>query len=308
MKLFWIPFVIIFTCGSVALYYYAPMCSSTVVPYVPNWLKPQDPTLASTTLITNIVTATIVPKDSVKKTPPPIKKVILPEDESFVSPALEGIYYARASEHPGWGITFQKTPCYNDKGNHLGTIESGELLNCLKGKLTSSKGDLLECQPRSTTNAPLLIARKDAHFFTGDYTKLAAKQMQMLATYYQLNGKIIERRRKLLDESANMNPFFQSTKTAYAALTKNIEEAKELQQKLGTATDSKKMALDEQLRALKIKETSLKLAFEEAQKKFKDWRTLHAAQLPNADTDSTIKAWAAERQKLVSSLPGLAFP
>jgi hypothetical protein len=271
-------------------------------------MKPQDPTLASTTMVTNIVTATIVPKDRVKKTPPPTKKVVLPEDESFVSPALEGIYYARASEHPGWGITFQKTVCYNEKGNNLGTIEGGELLNCLKGKLTSSKGDLLECQPHSTTNAPLFIARKDAHFFTGDYTKLASKQIQMLTTYYQLNGKIVERRKKLLDDSANMNPFFQSTKTAYAALTKNIEEAKELQQKLGAATDSKKMALDEQLRALKVKETSLKLAFDEAQNKFKEWKARHAAQLPNADTDPTIRTWVAEKQKLVSSLPGLAFP
>lgn len=309
MKLFWIPFIIIFTCGSVALYTYAPMCSSTVVPYVPNWLKPQDPTLASTTMITNIVTATIVPKDRVKKTPPPTKKVVLPEDDSFVSPAMEGIYYARANEHPTWGITYQKTTYYNGKGAYQGLMTAGTLLNCLKGKLTSSKGELLECQPDSaiTTNSPIFIARKDAHFFTGDYNKLVAKQLEMLKDYYQLNGKISDRRKKLLDDGATLNPHFLASRAAYVALTENIEEASALQKKLATATDSKKMALDEALRALKIKETKLKATFDEEQKKFVEWKKAHANEIPNPDTDSMIKTWDAEKRKMITALPGLAF-
>lgn len=306
MKKFWIPFVLILISGTAAIYYYAPACSAMVMPYVPNWMKPQDPTLASTTFITNRVVATIVPKETPRKVPPK-KKEVLPEDDSFVSPALEGIYYARASEQPGWGVTHQKTPYYSGKGTYLGTIDSGEILTCLKGKLVSSKGDLLECQLRGSTNAPLLIARKDAHFFTGDYNKLAAKQIQMLASYYQLNGKIADRRRKLLEDGASMNPHFQSSRAAYVALTKNIDEAKLLQQQLATATDSKKMALDEQLRALKVKETGLKKEFEETQKNFVEWRTKHAAQLPNPETDPTMKTWMAEKQKMIAALPGLAF-
>lgn len=306
MKLFWIPFIVILLSGTATIYYYAPTCSATVMPYVPNWMKPQDPTLISTTITTNKVVGTILPKEPVQKDPPK-KTEVLPEDDSFVSPALEGIYYARSNEHPGWGVTYQETAFYNEKGAYLGVIPSGEILNCLKGKLASSKGDLIECQRSSSTNAPLLIARKDAYFFTGDYNKLAAKQVQMLATYYQLNGKITERRRKLLDEGANLNPHFQATRTALVALTQNIEAAKQLQQQLAGATGPKKMALDEQLRALKVKETGLKITFDETQKSFVAWKKQHLSELPNPETDPTIKAWYADKQKLISSLPGLAF-
>jgi hypothetical protein len=308
MKLFWIPFIIIFTSGSVALYHYAPMCSATVVPLVPNWMKPQDPTLASTTLITNRVVGTIIPKDPAHK-PPPKKKQVLPEDESFVSPALEGVFYARASEHPGWGITYQKTTYYNSKGAYQGLIAGGTLLNCLKEKLTSSKGELLECQPDSAikTNSPIFIARKDAHFFTGDYNKLVVKQLEMLKDYYLLNGKISDRRKKLMEDGATLNPHFLASRAAYVALTENIEEASALQKKLATATDSKKMALDEALRALKIKETKLKATFEEEQKKFVEWKKAHANEIPNPDMDSMIKTWDAEKKKMIAALPGLAF-
>ncbi len=306
MKLFWILFNVILFSGTASIYYYAPTYSATFMPYVPNWMKPQDPTLISTTYITNKIAVTILPK-----TPPQTdskkRKEVLPEDESFVSPALEGIYYARASEHPGWGITHQKTVYYNGKGVYLGTIPSGEILKCLKGKLSSSKGDLIECQPLSSTNAPLLIARKDAHFFTGDYNKLATKQVEMLITYYQLNGKIAERRRKLLDEGANLNPHFQASRAAYSELTKNIEDAKQLQQQISGATGQKKIQLDEQLRALKVKETGLKISFEENQKSFVAWKKQHASQLPNPETDPTIQSWHTDKQKLLAALPGLAF-
>lgn len=308
MKKFWILYFLLLVNGSAAIYLYAPLLTQTVMPFVPSYLKPEDPTLASTAVITNKVVATIVPKEPPKKNLPP-KKQVLPEDDSFVSPAMEGIYYARSNEHPAWGVTYQKTACYTAKGAYQGLMDGGILLNCLKGKLTSSKGDLVECQADSAvnTNSSVFIARKDAHFFTGDYNKLAAKQLEMLTEYYQLNGKIIERRKKLLDDSANLNPHFLTSRAAYLALTKNIEEASALQQQLATATDSKKMALDEQLRALKVKETGLKAAFDEAQKKFVEWKTKHAHELPNPETDSMMKTWVAEKKKLLPALPGLAF-
>ena len=306
MKKFWIPFVLILISGTTAIYCLAPRCSSVIMPFVPQWMKPQDPSLASTTFITNRVAATLLPKDPPPKAPP--KKIeVLPEDDSFVSPALEGIYYARANEHPGWGVTYQKTLYYNEKGTCLGTIDSGEILNCLTGKIASSKGALLECQPRGSTNAPLFVTRKDVHFFTGDYNKLAAKQIQMLVSYYQLTSKIAERRRKILEDGASLNPHFQASRAAYIALTKNIEEAKLLQQQQATATDSKKMALDEALRALKIKETGLRKTFDEIQNSFVEWKRQHASQIPNPETDATIKIWTAEKQKLIAGLPGLAF-
>jgi hypothetical protein len=306
MNKFWISFFVILASGTLALYYSAPLCSKHIMPFVPHWMKPHAPTLESTTPITHKTVETSLPQEPTRKIPKK-KKEVLPEDVSFVSPALEGIYYARSNEHPGWGVTYKKTPYYNEKGAHLGTIESGEIFSCLKVKFTSSKGDLLECLPRGSTNAPLLIARKDAYFFTGDYNKLAVKQLLLLTTYYQLSGKIAERRRKILEESADQNPYYQASRTAYLTLVKHIDEAKALQQQLAAATDSKKLALDEQLRALKVKETGLKKTFEEVQNNFVEWKIKNVSQLQNPDTDLTIKSLLADKQKLIDSLPGLAF-
>jgi len=308
MKKFWLLYILLVITGSMAIYLQAPLISEQIMPYVPSYLKPNDPSLAKTTYVTNTVVGTIVPKDPSEKNPPP-KKVVLPEAETFVSPAMEGIYFARSTEQPEWGVTHQETSYYNEKGANRGVLEGGEIFVCRKGKLSSSKGDLLECQLLSgpLTNSTLLLARKDAHFFTGDYTKLAKKQIEMLSEYYQLNMKLIERKKKLLEESAARNPYFQSSRTAYLALTKNIEEAKAAQQKLATATDSVKTALDEQLRAFKMKETPLKAAFEAEQKKFVEWKQLHAKELPNPDTDSQMKTWRDQKAKLIPALPGLAF-
>jgi hypothetical protein len=308
MKKFWLLYFLLFFSGSLAIYLKAPLISEEIMPYVPSCLKPNDPSLAKTTYITTTVAGTIVPKDPSEKKHPP-KKEVLPVEETIVSPALEGIYFARSTEQPEWGVTHQKTSFYNEKGANRGVLEGGEIFVCRKAKLSSSKGDILECQLLSgtLTNSPLFIARKDAHFFTGDYTKLAKKQIAMLREYYQLNMKLIERKKKLLEEGAARNPYFQSSRTAYLALSKNIEEAKATQQKLATATAAVKTALDEQLRAFKMKETPLKAAFDAEQKKFVEWKQLHASELPNPDTDSQMKAWRGQKAKLVSSLPGLAF-
>jgi hypothetical protein len=73
------------------------------------------------------------------------------------------------------------------------------------------------------------------------------------------------------------------------------------------AADNEEMPLDEALRGLKIKEAGLKKAFEEIQKSFVEWKTQHASQIPNPESDPTIKAWLADKQKMIAALPGLAF-
>lgn len=309
MKKFWLLYLLLFISGSLAIYLKAPLISEQIMPYVPSCLKPNDPSLAKTTYVTNTVVGTIVPKAPPSEQKQPPKKVVVPEDDAFVSPAMEGIYFARSSEQPAWGVTHQKTAFYNEKGANRGILEGGEVFTCRKGKLSSSRGEILECQLLSgtLTNSTLFIARKDAHFFTGDYTKLAKKQIEMLSEYYQLNVKLVERKKKLLEEGAVRNPYFQSSRTAYLALNKNIEEAKATQQKLATATDAVKTALDEQMRAFKMKETPLKAAFEAEQKKFVEWKQLHAKELPNPDTDSQMKIWRDQKAKLIPALPGLAY-
>jgi len=308
MKKFWLLYLLLFISGSMAIYLKAPLVSEAVMPYVPSFLKPQDTSLGTTTYVTNVVKGTVVPRDVPANKHPP-KKTGIPEDDSFVSPAMEGIYFARATESPTWGVTHQKTSVYTENGSYRGLLDGGHIFTVGKGKLTSSKGDLLECTPISGTftNGALLLARKDAHFFTGDYTKLAKKQIEMLSTYYQLNTKLIERRKKILEDAASRNPYFQSSRTAYLALNKNIDEAKVLQQEAAKATDAAKTLLDEQLRALKIKEVPLKATFEAEQKKFIGWKTAHARELPNPDTDSQMNTWKEEKSKLISGLPGLAF-
>lgn len=308
MKKFWILYTLLLLTGTMAIYLEVPLLTKTIMPYVPAYLKPNDPSLSPTTFVTNTVKATTVQQGTPAIKQPP-KKVELPEEETFVSPAMEGIYEALSNEHPTWGVTHQRTSYYTDKGVYRGLIEGGEIFTCLKKKLNSSKGDLLECQliAGPQTNGTFLIARKDAYFFTGDFRKLPKKQIETFREYYQLNAKLIERRKKLQEEGATQNPYFQTSRAAYTAMSKNAEEGKALLKKMSTTTNSEKAALDEQLRALKYKEAPLKAAFEAEQRKFVEWKKLHAKELPNPDTDLQMKTWRDQKEKLVPLLRGLAF-
>ena len=239
--------------------------------------------------------------------PPPVTPTKAPNDEE-PSPALVGIYPARSNELPGWGVTSHKIPYYKADGTYVGTVEGGVLFDCGK-TLTSSRGVMIECrfQQDDLPGDTFFIGRKDAQFFTSTYRKLSKSRVQALKQYYALNGKIEARRTEIMEKGANQNPYFAPARAAHEAYQKHIQDAQQLEQMRDKIEGTKRMELEDKLRALKMNEGTLRKAFEETQEKFTAWKKAHAADLPKPENDADTQEWTREKKRLAAALPGLAF-
>ena len=297
MKIFWMIFFATFIVGSMAIYAYAPKAAPRVLAFFHAEGSPAEDPMVSHVPVK-------VEAEPVRPAPEPLKTL----DDDDVSPALEGIFPARSNEQPGWGITSHRVSYYKADGSYAGTVEGGVIFDCTK-TVTSSKGTMIECRflQEGMTDDPFLIGRKDAQFFTASHQKMSKSRTQALKDYYALNGKIEVRRTELLEKGAEQNPHFIAARVAHEAFQKNIQEAKRLEQMRDTLSDSKRVALEDKLRELKLKEVTLKKNFEEKQDKFVAWKKAHAAELPKPEDDTTIQEWAREKKRLAAALPGLAY-
>ena len=303
MNFFWVIFSVVFIAGSVGIYVAAPVAGPRVVAYFRSEVPSAGDALPA------VPAGAGNAQDEAPEPVAPAAEVALRTlDDGEVSPALEGVFLARASEQPGWGVTSHKTPCYKADGAYAGTVEGGLLFDCA-GSYTSSKGSMVECRFLKDEGAgdAVFIGRKDALFFTESHRKLSKARIRAMADYYTLNGKIEVRRAELLEKGAGQNPYFAAARAAHEAFQKNIQEAKRLEQSRDTLTGTKRMALEDQLRELKLKEVALKKTFEEKQDAFLAWKTAHADELPKPEDDADIQAWTREKKRLAAALPGLAY-
>jgi len=303
MKNFWMIYFVTFVVGSVTVYVVAPKAGPAVSAYLrgpsPAPGGGAAPVAGQTE---NEQTAPKVEAD--RPADVPVKTL----DEDDMSPALEGIFLAKANEQPGWGITSHKISYYRADGSYVGSVDGGVLFDCAN-TVTSSKGTMVECrflQEGMTTDA-FLIGRKDATFFIGSHKKLSRARIRAMKDYYALNGKIEARKAELLEKGAAQNPHLAAARAAHEAYQKSIHEAARLEQMRARLADTERMELEDQLRELKLKEGPLKKTFEEAQDKFTAWKKAHAADLPQPENDADIQAWTQEKKRLAAALPGLAY-
>ncbi len=223
-------------------------------------------------------------------------------------PALNGIYLAQRGEKPGWGITHQRTATYTLDGTRVGQVEGGVLLD-FRATRTSSKGGMVECllYEKETPSVPVLLDVNDAFLFTGDRTKLSARQLADLQAYYALRGKIAGRKNELLQASAAKNPFFEAYQTAYKTLMAQIDRAKELTVQRDRASELEKMRIEDQLREMKVAETRLRAEYDAIHLKFRTWKQQHASELAKPEDDSFVKQWSQQMADLRPRLPGLTY-
>ena len=289
MNIFWMIFFGTFVVGSVFIYAFAPKVGPGLVAR----FRAEPLTHAEYQL----------EAVSDANTPQPEQPLRTLEHEE-VSPALEGIFLAKANEQPGWGITSHRISYYKADGSYEGTVEGGILFDCVN-TVTSSKGSMIECRfLEEGTGDLFLIGRRDAMFYTGTHKRLLRSKIQALKDYYALNGKIETRKTELLEKRS---PHFTAARAAYEAFLKNVQEAKQLEQTRDKLTGVKRMELEDKLRELKLKEVGLKKTLDEANDKFAEWKKTHAADLPKPEDDTNIQEWMREKQRLAAALPGLAY-
>ena len=217
-----------------------------------------------------------------RPTPPPLPVQVRQQadEEEDSPPALLGIFPVGRSDRPGWGVTFQRTAYYKLDGTRLGTVPGGTVFDFRQAH-TSSRGTMIECQflREGRTEATFLVSRKEVHLFTSSYSRLSARQLEALKSYYERNGLIDLRKRELLQASANRNPHYQAANAAYRAFNDHIAKAKALSETRESASELEKARLEEQLRQMKLTETRLKAELTAANEKFRVWKEQHADEI-----------------------------
>ena len=223
-------------------------------------------------------------------------------------PALHGIYLARSDEKPGWGITRHQASYYLPSGTRVGHVDGGIVFS-FQNTRTSSKGNMVECilYEDGIPATPMLVNTADILLFTGDYRQLSRNQLADLKLYYALGGKIATRKRELLQESAQKNPFFTKYQASYQTLMAHVEKAKELTVQRDKAMDKERMRIEDKLSEMKVAEVQLRKDYDAIHQKFRAWKDLHANELTKPEDDPSVKQWAQQQTDLIPRVPGLAY-
>ena len=298
-------FLVAFVVGSVVIYSAAPVVAPWVVAY---FRGEEEPVPEGVAVVASAQDGEARGASEVSAPARPAVAAQRAAEADDVSPALEGVYLARANEQPGWGVTSHRVSYYKADGSYAGTVEGGVLFDCAR-TITSSKGAMVECRflGEGVPEGLFLVGRKDAQFFTASHERLSKARIRALKDYYALNGKIEARRAEVLESGAARSPHFAAARAAHEAYQKHIQEARRLEQMRDRLADGERMRLEDQLRELKLKEVVLKKTFEEAQEKYTAWKKAHADELPKPEDDADIKRWAQEKRQLAAALPGLAY-
>ena len=326
MRFFWPIYVLSATVATVGVYVAAPL----VRPYVPEFLKRPSKTAqgsgddrSQSGPVLKYVPSSVPVAADTSEAEGTSDKAVKTEASGRVEtpgsadasdsaeelpPALNGIYLAQRGDKPGWGITHQRTAYYQLDGSRAGEVQGGVLLD-FRGTRTSSKGGMVECvlHENGTPSAPVLLGVNDAFLFTGDRTKLSARQLSNLQAYYALRGKIAGRKNELLQVSAAKNPFFEAYQAAYKTLMAQIDRAKELTAQRDRATELDKMRIEDQLREMKMKETRLRTEYDALHLKFRTWKQQHANELAKPEDDPFVKQWSQQMADLRPRVPGLVY-
>lgn len=297
MRYFWPIYLITAAVGTAGVYIAAPLAR----PHIPDALK----RIASTD-------SDQQPSETppARVTTPQLPPASANQDAALdeLPPALHGIYLARSNEKPGWGITRHQASYYLPNGTRVGQVNGGIVFD-FQNTRTSSKGNMVECvlHEESIPATPMLVNTADVLLFTGDYRKLSSSQLSDLKLYYTLSSKIAARKKELLQEAAQKNPFFTKYQASYNTLMAQVERAKELTAQRDKALDRDRMRIEEKLHEMKVSEVQLRKEYDEIHQKFRAWKDQHANELAKPDDDPSIKQWAQQQSDLIPRVPGLAY-
>jgi len=311
MKFFWPLYVSCFFIGTTGVYFAAPLAR----PHVATFLGKKTATPQSPSHLEGLAEAISDPAATLQPTteiPPQSQPATPPDpppsepDDSDPPPGVHDIFVVSYGHKPEWGISIQQTSYYKLDGARLGTVSGGTFFT-YKETRPSSKGAMVACKFLSgtATNLFYLIGKKDVCLFTGSPADLSPRQRTALRAYYELNGKIIQRKNELLLTSSQKNPHFPEYKDAYTAYMSHIEKGKDLLMQRDRATNAERARLELQLGEMKMSEARLKTAYDAAHQKFRIWKNQHASQVDNPENDPNVQKWTREKAPFHAIVPSL---
>ncbi len=215
--------------------------------------------------------------------------------DSNRTPAQRGVRPVDAI-HAAWGVLTGITPVEKLDGTAIGNAAGGRFFKIKKTITTPSGLMVTGTFIPQKTKQPVRIPIDKINCFSGLPGFLSTNQQTCLRMYYQLSGEAEALKEKLMLDATKGSPYRQDAANARRELRARQKAAEKM-----------KNADADTLRKMTYEISQLHVKFQELNRKHKEWKEEHAAELPDPEKDPAYLEILDRRRRYADSIPGLTL-
>ena len=231
------------------------------------------------------------PDADAQKRVPPVRRVLDPNRP----PAERGVRPVDPI-HAAWGVLTGITPVEKLDGSPIGNVPGGRFFKIEKTISTPSGLMVVGTFIPNKTQRTVRIPVEKISSFSGVPGFLSTNQQVCLRKYYELTGEAEALKAKLMREAAKGSPYLQDAANALREL-----RAKE------KAVEKMRSADVDTLRKTTYEISQLRVKVQELNKKHKEWKAEHAAELSDLEKDPAYLEIIGRRRRYAEAIPGLTL-
>ena len=231
------------------------------------------------------------PDADAQKRAPPVRRALDPNRP----PAERGVRPVDPI-HAAWGVLTGITPVEKLDGSPIGNVPGGRFFKIEKTISTPSGLMVVGTFIPNKTQRTVRIPVDKISSFSGVPGFLSTNQQVCLRKFYELTGEAEALKAKLMREAAKGSPYLQDAADALREL-----RAKE------KAVEKMRSADVDTLRKTTYEISQLRVKVQELNKKHKEWKAEHAAELPDPEKDPAYLEIIGRRRRYADAIPGLTL-
>ena len=231
------------------------------------------------------------PDADAQKRAPPVRRALDPNRP----PAERGVRPVDPI-HAAWGVLTGITPVEKLDGSPIGNVPGGRFFKIEKTISTPSGLMVVGTFIPNKTQRTVRIPVDKISSFSGVPGFLSTNQQVCLRKFYELTGEAEALKAKLMREAAKGSPYLQDAANALREL-----RAKE------KAVEKMRSADVDTLRKTTYEISQLRVKGQELNKKHKEWKAEHAAELPDPEKDPAYLEIIDRRRPYAEAIPGLTL-
>ena len=231
------------------------------------------------------------PDADAQKRAPPVRRALDPNRP----PAERGVRPVDPI-HAAWGVLTGITPVEKLDGSPIGNVPGGRFFKIEKTISTPSGLMVVGTFIPNKTQRTVRIPVDKISSFSGVPGFLSTNQQVCLRKFYELTGEAEALKAKLMREAAKGSPYLQDAANALREL-----RAKE------KAVEKMRSADVDTLRKTTYEISQLRVKVQELNKKHKEWKAEHAAELPDPEKNPAYLEIIGRRRRYAEAIPGLTL-
>ncbi len=196
--------------------------------------------------------------------------------------------------HAAWGVLIGITPVEDIDGKSIGTAPGGRFFKIKETISTPSGLKITGTFVSRKMTSPVRIPAEKISCFSGTYLFLSTNQQVCLRKYYELNGEAQALKAKLIRESSMKSPYIQAAADALRELRARERAAEKI-----------KPAATDELRKATYEISQLRSKVQDLNRKHKDWKAEHAAEMPNPDQNPAYREILARRNRYAAPIKSM---